>query len=98
MPARRGAHLGEHEHLVAEVEARGRLVHDDGGASWASARAISASWRWPPLMRVYSCVGEVRDAELRRGASSALAPVLARRRGEQRQVRRAAHHHHVEHA
>ena len=67
------------------------------GASCASARAISASWRWPPLMRVYSVSARSAMPSVA-SAASALRRSSRVGRREQAEMRRAPHHHHVDDA
>ena len=94
---RQALDLAEHNHLIAEVEAGGGLVHDDGrrvlgqGAGDEGELALAAADARVLVLR------QRGDAE-RGQRLERLAPILARRRGEQPKVRRAAHHHHVEHA
>jgi hypothetical protein len=48
---RQGAHDPQRQHLIAEIEMRGRLVDEVVGCC-ARIRASRTSWRSPPLSRV----------------------------------------------
>ena len=92
--AARRLHLGQDHHLVAEIEARRRLVHDDGGGVLGQRAGHQHELALAAADAGVFRLGERADAEGVEGGLR-LGVVLAARRRERPHVRRAAHHHHV---
>ena len=90
-------HLGQHSHLITEIETSGWLIHNNGGSILCQRSSDERKLALATAdARVFG-VRKLADTKRRQGAKSA-TPIFVRWSGEQTEVRRSTHHHHVNHA